>query len=48
MVQVFKTDDGAEAFGPIFGLGFFVFVYLYANKLITIDIKLGFNGMQFN
>ena len=30
-------DNGAEAFGPIFGLGFFVLYILYANKLITID-----------
>ena len=30
VVQVFKTDDGAEAFGPINGLGFFIFVCIYA------------------
>ena len=42
-----KWTMGAEAgFGPIFDwVSFCLYVF---NKLITIDIKLGFNGMQCN
>ena len=42
-----KQTMGAEAFRPIIDLGFH-FLYFICNKLITIDVKLGFNGMQCN
>ena len=42
-----KRMMGAEAdFGPIFD--WVLFFVCVCNKLITIDIKLGFNGMQCN